>query len=66
MVLMCILQSKASEMRKEFSMVECTTDCIHCKSYYACESAMKLDAETRDFWLNEEEVSEVLNNIRAE
>lgn len=47
-------------------MVECTTDCIHCKSYYACESAMKLDAETRDFWLNEEEVSEMLNNIRAE
>ena len=34
--------------------IECTTDCVHCVSYYRCTSEMKLDEHTRDFWLNEE------------
>lgn len=38
--------------------IKCDTNCIECKSYYVCESKLKLEDETRDFWLNEREKNE--------
>lgn len=41
--------------------IECDTNCIDCKYYYSCVSEMKLEEETRDFWLSEREGKEEYN-----
>ena len=46
--------------------IECTTDCVHCVSYYRCTSEMKLDEHTRDFWLGEEAKTDEYEHIREE
>lgn len=33
----------------------CDTNCLDCPNWHRCESPMKLEEETRDFWLNERE-----------
>jgi len=36
----------------------CDTNCVDCKRYYSCKSEMKLEEAIRDFWLNEREANE--------
>ena len=35
--------------------VVCNGDCMDCKRYFNCESDIKLDEETCNFWFNERE-----------
>lgn len=44
----------------------CTTDCVHCTSYYNCESEMKLEETTRDFWVDEENKSDEYDSMQME
>lgn len=44
----------------------CTTDCIHCGAYYNCESEMKLEETTRDFWVDEENKSDEYDSTQME
>lgn len=34
----------------------CACDCLDCKKYYACQSDLKIDEDTRNFWLNERKI----------